>query len=251
MWLSQIVLITLINLQITANGNAYANLGNFPTSSWVVIARFICCIVLHMALGDELAQGLNCMKYAINHPYRFANWRLACFCGFLQCSSVMFNESINILAILYSTDVMSVVMNFLALVVISDFDDFFYSGLRNESWKDFLTGETYTELLMITRTTSYRAKEESELHRITETAIQTKNPTLYAQLKESGEIPDFIYQNFWTRKIINQLFFIGYRILRLIYVSVWFYFLPFTILFGSYYVPYWLQVYNENKMAEE
>lgn len=47
------------------------------------------------------------------------------------------------------------------------------------------------------------------------------------------------------------MFFIGYRILRAIYVSVWFYFLPFTILFGSYYVPYWLQVYNENQMAAE
>ena len=174
------MLITLINLQITANGNAFVNLGNFPVSSWVVIARFICCIVLHMALGDELQQGLDCMKYAINHPYRFANWRLACFCGFLQASSVMFNESINILAILYSTDVMSVVMNFLALVVISDFDDFFYSGLRNETWKNFLTDETYSELLMITRTSSFRAREDSAEHKITETAIQTKNPALYA-----------------------------------------------------------------------
>ena len=178
-WLSQVTLIWLINRQVLSNGNAYANLGSYPTSTWVVMSRFICCITLHLALNDELKQGLDCMKYALNHPWRFANWRLAFFTGFLQTSSVMFNEICNILVILYSTEPMAVVMNFLALVVISDFDDFFYRGLRYETWKDFLTdSDTYGELLMIERTSSHRAASEIEENRLTEEAIDIKDHLL-------------------------------------------------------------------------
>lgn len=134
------------------------------------------------------------MKYAVNHPWRFANWRLAYFAGFLQATAVIFNEMINILAILYSTDVMSVVMNFLALVVISDFDDFFYGGLRNESWKEFLTDQaTYGELLMIQRTSSTRAAEDRDDHKLTEDAIDIKDAELLAKLKEDGDLPEFIH----------------------------------------------------------
>lgn len=213
---------------------------------WVVISRFICCVTLHMALGDELKQGLDCMKYAINHPWRFANWRLAFTAGLMQSSSVMLNEFVNILTILYSTNIMSVVMNFLALVVISDFDDMFYGGLRNESWKEFLSdSDTYGELLMIERTSSARAAHDKQEHELTEEAIDITDPLLLAKLRASGDLPKFIYQSFWDRSFVNKLAFIIYRVMRAIYVSIWFYFLPFVILFASYYVPYFLQLFGE------
>ena len=85
-------------------------------------------------------------------------------------------------------------MNFLALVVISDFDDFFYGGLRNETWKEFLTNqETYGELLMIERTSSTRAAEDVDQHRLTEEAIDINDEKLLAMLKESGDLPEFIH----------------------------------------------------------
>lgn len=193
-WLSQVTLIWLINRQVLGNGNAYTNLGAYPTTTWIVMSRFICCVMLHLALNDELKQGFDCMKYALNHPWRFANWRLAFFTGFLQTSSVMFNEVCNILVILYSTETMAVVMNFLALVVISDFDDFFYRGLRCEAWKDFLTDQdTYGELLMIERTSSHRAANEKESHRLTEEAIDIKDEALLLRLKACGDLPEFIH----------------------------------------------------------
>ena len=48
--------------------------------------------------------------------------------------------------------------------------------------------------------------------------------------------------------MVNKVAFIVYRIFRSVYVSFWFYFLPFSILFGSYYVPYWLN-YLQDKNA--
>lgn len=43
--------------------------------------------------------------------------------------------------------------------------------------------------------------------------------------------------------------FIIYRVLRAIYVSFWFYFLPFSIVFASYYVPYLLEIREDQKTA--
>jgi len=213
---------------------------------YVVISRFICCVTLHMALGDELKQGFDCMKYALNHPWRFSNWRLAFTAGLMQSSSVMLNEFVNILTILYSTNIMSVVMNFLALVVISDFDDMFYGALRNESWKEFLSdSDTYGELLMIERTSSHRAAHDHEEHILDDDAIDITDEKLLERLKNSGDLPKCIYQSFWDRLFFNKLAFIIYRVMRAIYVSVWFYFLPFVILFASYYVPFFLQMYDE------
>jgi hypothetical protein len=48
-----------------------------------VIARFACGIILHMQLQNELSSGINNMKFALNHFYRFENWHLAFLAGFL------------------------------------------------------------------------------------------------------------------------------------------------------------------------
>ena len=46
--------------------------------------------------------------------------------GLLQSSMVIFVESINFLALLTNYEVIGIVMDFLALVIIAEFDDFFY-----------------------------------------------------------------------------------------------------------------------------
>jgi len=49
--------------------------------------------------------------------------------GLMQALCMFVVEIVNVLAIMTSTQVLDVVMNFLALVVISEFDDFFYEAL--------------------------------------------------------------------------------------------------------------------------
>jgi hypothetical protein len=48
----------------------------------------------------------------------------------------------------------------------------------------------------------------------------------------------YIYIDFWSRTFGQKLMRIIYLIFRSLYVSVWFYFLPFLTLLGSYFVPY-------------
>jgi len=52
-------------------------------------------------------------------------------------------ECVNFMAILTSSTVKDVVMNFMALAVISEFDDVFYGALGNDPNKDVLTDPAY------------------------------------------------------------------------------------------------------------
>lgn len=52
-----------------------------------------------------------------------------------------------------------------------------------------------------------------------------------------------IFLSFTDRTLDNKFFRIIYKIYRIFYVSVWFYFLPFIALLGSYYLPYLMKVH--------
>lgn len=64
-------------------------------------------------------------------------------------------ESVNILAILASTSAIEVVLNFMALAVVSEFDDTFFDALgRSDEGKCMIEHEAFNALFEITRTTS-------------------------------------------------------------------------------------------------
>lgn len=68
------------------------------------------------------------MKFVVNHHYRFDSVFFAWWAGYSQSIISILIEITSILVILQSHSELDVVMNFLALSVISDFDDFFHLG---------------------------------------------------------------------------------------------------------------------------
>ena len=75
----QVFLVTVVAMEVLADGFFWT-----PTDSiLMVFARFVCGIVLHMLLSNELQQGLLMMKYSVNHPWKFINYRHAFLSGFL------------------------------------------------------------------------------------------------------------------------------------------------------------------------
>lgn len=112
-----------------------------------------------MALANELSSGLNLMKFALNHEYRFSNYRIAYLAGFLQVSMIITVESVNFLTILTASTILDTVMNFMALSVIADFDNFFYGAIGGDDpMKDMITNSAYDDLFKICKTTSRNAK---------------------------------------------------------------------------------------------
>ena len=76
---------------------------------------------------------------------------------------------------------------------------------------------------------------------LTEDAIDIPDEQLAMQLRKDLSLPQYIYAGLGERSILNMAALSVYRIIRVIFVSVWFYFIPFIVLFGSYYVPFYMQ----------
>ena len=66
------------------------------------------------------------MKYALNHPYRFSSYWLAFFAGLLQVVSSVGIELCNLLVICCVGDALGIVSNFVALVIVAEFDNYVY-----------------------------------------------------------------------------------------------------------------------------
>lgn len=70
------------------------------------------------------------MKYAQNHPWKFRNVGIAWGIGLTNALVIMTLEMINLIILVSDgLAVVDIIMNFLALCVIAEFDDFFAQTL--------------------------------------------------------------------------------------------------------------------------
>lgn len=67
-------------------------------------------------------------------------------------------ETVNLLVILQSTTTQDIVFNFIAVAIISDFDNFVFNSLRNEPLKELVSEENGAKLMEVSFTTSSKAK---------------------------------------------------------------------------------------------
>ena len=79
------------------------------------------------------------MKYANNHPWKFRDWKAAFGVGFMQFFAVVTVEVVNLMTLQTNNTIMDTIMNFLALVIISEFDDYFFMTVANEPFHKLIT----------------------------------------------------------------------------------------------------------------
>ena len=72
------------------------------------------------------------MKYSINHPWKFESWWGAFNCGLLQFTILLLVEFVSMMVLLLQQSVLDVLMNFLALTIITEFDDYLFETLYND-----------------------------------------------------------------------------------------------------------------------
>ena len=185
-----------------------------------MFARFICATILHLSCVDEVNAGLNMMKYAVNHSYKFNSFWFAFLSGMFQYTQCLCVELANIGVICAATDTISIVFNFIALAIIIDFDDYVFGSLKNESFKGLIERDFTKNVLVINHTTSKKCK-------VTE---------LSTVRDEQGELRP-LKLRFCARSIPNMFLYVVYKILRTFYVSTFFYFFPFTTVVLSTLLP--------------
>ena len=65
----------------------------FDKRYWIIVARYFCALIVHLAIVVELRKALDMMKYALNHPYEFQSWAMAYYCGLLKALALISVET--------------------------------------------------------------------------------------------------------------------------------------------------------------
>ena len=68
------------------------------------------------------------MKFALNHIWKLDSPGLAFLSGLLQTLIVMFVVILNFFAIMLETNPMDITINFLAFVVVSELDNYYFES---------------------------------------------------------------------------------------------------------------------------
>lgn len=185
------------------------------------------------------------MKFATNHHYRFDRPLIAFLAGFFQATSIFAIELVNLTVILSASTYLEVVMNFMALAIIAEFDDKFYDALGEDELKDLIENPAFDHLYTVTRTSSRDCSEANKLEDDIYNLVYGQSDQLNDPVKgaDNGTGPGL------TMKVSYlELGWIGvflraiYKVMRVVQVTLWFYFLPFLVLLGSYFVPHYYQV---------
>ena len=99
---------------------------------------------MHILIQKEFEQGLNMMKYVTNHPWKFRNVGLAFFAGFLQLFISLIIEVSNIYIVLANGETQfDIISNFIIMLVIADFDNYFYAVRNTDSVNMLLNDDRY------------------------------------------------------------------------------------------------------------
>ena len=100
-----------------------------PPSLPVMGARFVCSILMHLQVEEDMRQGLVMMKYAINHAKDFSNPFYAFFVALMQCMGGMAAEICCIIFLCSLTNPIDIIIRFVAFASIGKVDNFYYAAI--------------------------------------------------------------------------------------------------------------------------
>ena len=220
-----------------------------PTAE-LAAARFIAGFMMHIAMMRELEQGLQKIKFSLNNAWRIEKRILAFMTGLLQTSVVVLVTLIGyIVIIVNSSTVIDVAKDFLTMMVIAEFDNYLY---LEHSKDDVVNGllvnrntDNLRDLLKVQRTTSRECVIPDDPNS-TKNAFEPMRSTIWVNEYRKAdaepdrpelEIPKSIRITFGDRPCCERFCFLGYRFLRLLHVSFWFYFSPLCFSLFQFILP--------------
>ena len=100
------------------------------------------------------------MKFACNSPYLFKSNGKAYTAAFLSAIANMSIEFTNLMVVFCTKGPLNIVSNFVALVIISQFDEFMFSSISKESFKKMLEESFWERVIIVSHTTSKKCSDD-------------------------------------------------------------------------------------------
>ena len=95
--------------------------------------RWILAWLVHLDLDKDVKQGFRLTKYALNHPWKFSFSLDAVFVGGFQCALAVAVEFFSMLILLSAWSYLQAVKDFVAVIVINDFDDLIFGYFQDDN----------------------------------------------------------------------------------------------------------------------
>lgn len=140
--------------------------------------------------------------------------------SFLHFTVTTATEICNICIIITSLYPVVIVLNFIAIAIIAEFDNYVYSSMRNEYCKKLIEKKISEKVLIVHHTTSKRCGDD-ELTDVKD---------------ENGDFRK-LRVKFLDRICSSKCGFILYKMCRMYFVSFYFYFMPFLSVMLSILIP--------------
>jgi len=95
----------------------------------MMAARFVASMMMHINVEKDVRNGIQMMKYSVNHYKQFNNVIPAFLIG-LNCTIISLIVELNVMIILSSMqDILGVVLKYVSLAAIANIPRFYYSSL--------------------------------------------------------------------------------------------------------------------------
>ena len=138
-------------------------------------------------------------------------------------------------------------MDFAALTILSHFGKVL---INMNSFKGYLLDilhkkKWYSKMFKIETTTSNDARNVGNDFLERDPVFNFINFRRAKQHLSPIDRPTKIRRDFSEREISNKAMYCIYRIIRVLYVSVWFYFFPFIMVSYIYVRPFFFQLFNK------
>jgi len=205
-------------------------------------------------MEPELTKGLQMMKFAANHPFRFHNrqWGIAWATGLCKVVVIMSVELLNILGLIQKCSMTDSVMGYLRYFIIASFDSFVFNSMNGAPFEEIVKQGNY--MLTIDRTTSLKNSWASETYvESLSKADQQEFPCKTLTSKEDMQRKLLLrrHLSFWDRSSVNKLCHLIYRVLKMFYVSFYFYFVPMIIWSLDIFLPLTYQLDEPKNVTEK
>jgi hypothetical protein len=126
------------------------------------------------------------------------------------------------------------------MLVISDFDNYFYAVRNPDILNELINDERYASLFTWETTTS-----DDACAKIPENELK---PEKVLMQHETHMRPKYIKVKFSDRSCSNKFFYFVYKTLQLLYTSFYYYFMPFSATFVVWFA---LMVENEKNAKRD
>jgi hypothetical protein len=107
------------------------------------VSKFVCGLLLHLNCQSRIRQGLDGMKFALNHTHRFDRPLTAFSISFILLAMMLYIEMVNFLMILQTNDISNLIQNVTALIIVAEADLLLSTTLKDEVLKDLLSKESF------------------------------------------------------------------------------------------------------------